>query len=177
MICTKGVVTMMSSFETLKLCTIGLLSLGLAGCETKAGSGALIGAGAGAVVGGLIGSNSHGRAGEGAAIGAAAGAIGGGLIGHGMDESDKKNAQQRDYNSDYDRRNANAQPRWRESANGVTKADVIAWTDQGVRDDIIIDRIDRSGAVLRLSAADQNELRDRGVSEPVIRAMRDTARR
>jgi surface antigen len=165
------------SSKTLKLCTIGLMSFSLIGCETKAGSGALIGAGAGALVGGLIGSNSHGRAGEGAAIGAAAGAIGGGLIGHGMDESDKKKTEDRDYNSDYDRRNANAQPKWKESSNAISKSDVISWTDQGVRDDIIIDRIERSGAVFRLSAADQNDLRDHHVSEAVIRAMKDTARR
>jgi len=168
---------MLLTCKTLKLFAIGILSLSLIGCETKAGSGALIGAGAGAVVGGLIGSNSHARAGEGAAIGAAAGAIGGALIGHGMDESDKK-AEQREYESDYDRRNNAGQPRWRESSSsGVTKSDVIAWTNQGVRDDIIIDRVDRSGTVFRLSASDQNDLRDHGVSESVIRAMKDTARR
>lgn len=167
---------MMFSVKTFKLCTIGLLSLSVIGCETKAGSGALIGGATGAVVGGLIGSKSHGRAGEGAAIGAAAGAIGGGLIGNGMDQNDKNKAEQRNYESDYDRRNK-GQPRWQESSNGLTKSDVIGWTDQGVRDDIIIDRIERSGTVFRLSAADQNELRDRGVSEAVIRAMKDTARR
>jgi uncharacterized protein YcfJ len=168
---------MILSSRTLKLCTIGLFSLSLIGCETKAGTGALIGAGTGALVGGLIGSNSHGRAGEGAAIGAAAGAIGGGLIGHGMDESDKKKAEQREYESDYDRRNAKPQQDWKQSSNSLTKSDVITWTDQGVRDDIIIDRVERSGTVFRLSAADQNDLRDRGVSESVIRAMKNTARR
>ena len=59
----------------------------------------------------------------------------------------------------------------------MTKSDVIAWTNQGVRDDIILDRVDRSGTVFRLSASDQNDLRDHGVSESVIRAMKDTARR
>ena len=157
---------------SLKFCVIGLISGPMIGCETKSGSGALIGAGAGAVVGGLIGSNSHGRAGEGAAIGAAAGAIGGGLIGHGMDENDKKQSQA----NEYDRRNGNSQ-QWKTSSTAVTQSQVIDWTDQGVRDDIIIDRIDRSGTVFRLSAADQNDLRDHGVSESVIRAMKDTARR
>jgi hypothetical protein len=167
----------MKSFSSsLKLCAIGVISAGLLGCETKAGSGALIGGGTGAVVGGLIGSNSHGRAGEGALIGGAIGAIGGGLVGHGMDENDKK-AEQRAYENDYDRRNGANTQGWRESSNHLTKSEVIAWTDQGVRDDIIIDRIERSGTVFRLSAADQNDLRDHGVSESVIRAMKDTARR
>ena len=168
----------MKSFSSsLKILAIGVISAGLLGCESKAGSGALIGGGTGALVGGVIGNNSHGRTAEGALIGGAIGAIGGGLVGHGMDKNDEKAAERRDYERDYDRRNGGAQPQWRESANGITKSEVITWTDQGVRDDIIIDRIDRSGTVFRLSAADQNDLRDHGVSESVIRAMKDTARR
>ena len=167
----------MKSFSSsLKVCAIAVISSGLLGCESKAGSGALIGGGTGALVGGVIGNNSHGRTAEGALIGGAIGAIGGGLVGHGMDENDKKAAEKRDYDRDYDRRNG-AQPQWKESSNAVTKSEVITWTDQGVRDDIIIDRIDRSGTVFRLSAADQNDLRDHGVSESVIHAMKDTARR
>lgn len=161
--------------RSLKIGAIGVICAGIVGCESKAGSGALIGGGTGALVGGVIGNNSHGRTAEGALIGGAIGAIGGGLVGHGMDEKDKK-AEQRDYERDYDRRNG-AQPQWRESSGAITKSEVITWTDQGVRDDIIVDRIDRSGIVFRLSAADQNDLRDHGVSESVIRAMKDTARR
>jgi hypothetical protein len=54
---------------------------------------------------------------------------------------------------------------------------VISWTARGTRDDVIIDRIERSGAVYHLSAKDENELRDQGVSEEVIQAMKATARR
>lgn len=167
---------MMSLAHELKIGAIAVICAGIVGCESKAGNGALIGGGTGALVGGVIGNNSHGRTAEGALIGGAIGAIGGGLVGHTMDENDKKAAERRDHEREYDRRNS-AQPQSRESSGGVTKSDVIAWTDQGVREDIVIDRIDRSGTVFRLSAADQNELREHGVSESVIRAMKDTARR
>lgn len=157
----------------LKLSSIAVISFGLIGCESKAGTGALIGAGGGAAAGGLIGSMSHGRAGEGALIGGAVGALGGALIGHSMDENDRKQAQVYDHEREYDRRHTNAVA----TADRLSREDVIRWTSQGVRDDIIIDRIDRSGTVFHLTAADQNDLRDEGVSEPVIRAMKDTAKR
>jgi hypothetical protein len=63
-----------------------------AGCESKAGTGALIGAGAGAGVGAIIGHNSHNRTGSGALIGAGVGAIGGALIGNEMDKADARKA-------------------------------------------------------------------------------------
>lgn len=159
-----------------KLCrtvVVCLLGAAVTGCETKAGSGALIGGAGGALAGGAIGSMSHARAGEGALIGGAIGAIGGALVGHSMDESDKKNDRDRVAERDYDRRHtptASISPT-------VTKSDVIAWSQRGTRDDVIVDRIERSGSVFRLTAADENDLRDRGVSESVIRAMRDTSRR
>lgn len=62
---------------------ISLIFVG--GCETKAQSGALIGAGAGALAGQAIGHNTTGTL-----IGAGAGAVGGLLIGHAMDKSDEK---------------------------------------------------------------------------------------
>jgi hypothetical protein len=149
---------------------ICLMGAGIVGCETKAGTGALIGGAGGAAAGGAIGSMSHARAGEGALIGAAVGAIGGALVGHAMDENDKKEAQKDRYaDREYDRRHT-------QTVDAVTKSDVINWTARGTRDDVIIDRIERSGTVFRLTAADENDLRDRGVSESVIRAMRDTAR-
>jgi hypothetical protein len=54
---------------------------------------------------------------------------------------------------------------------------VIDWTRRGDRDEQIIDRIDRSRSVFYLSSRDENQLRDAGVSDEVIRAMKDTARR
>ena len=157
-----------------------LLVLSLAGavlgCETKAGTGALAGGAGGALVGGLIGSASHARAGEGALIGAAAGAIGGALIGHAMDESDKKKEREAE-NRTYTDRDYTTNSAYSASSTAVTPDDVIAWTQRGTREDIIIDRIERSNTVYHLTAADENRLRDAGVSETVIIVMRDTARR
>ncbi len=148
-----------------------LLGAGLVGCQTKAGTGALIGGAGGAAAGGAIGSMSHSRAGGGALIGAAVGALGGALIGHEMDKSDQREARDRDSASDYTRRHVSA------VSEPVTKSDVVSWSRRGLRDEVIIDRIERSGTVFHLTAADENDLRDRGVSDFVIRAMQDTSRR
>lgn len=59
------------------------------GCATKAGTGAAIGAGAGAVGGYLIGKN-NGGGGKGAAIGAAVGAGAGYMIGNEQDKADDR---------------------------------------------------------------------------------------
>ena len=144
------------------------------GCATKAGTGALVGGAAGAGIGAIIGHNSHHRTGSGALIGGAVGAIGGAIVGNEMDKSDRKKAEE----ERYDRRDSSSRddPRSYSSAR-VTQTDVISWSNRGMRDSEIIDRIDRSGTVFHLSAADENQLRDAHVSEEVIREMKDTARR
>jgi hypothetical protein len=173
------------------LVAIGVLSAGMLGCETKAGTGALVGGAAGAGLGAIIGNNTgHGHTAGGAAIGGVAGALGGALIGNELDKKDKEQARERDYYRDRDYNRTPGYPtstaadddyaarrNGRPAATGVTKADVIEWTRRGDRDDLIIDRIDRGGTVFRLSSRDENQLRDAGVSEEVIRAMKDTARR
>jgi surface antigen len=142
----------------------------LTGCETKAGTGALVGGAAGAGVGAIIGHNSHGRTGSGALIGGAVGAIGGALVGNEMDKADRKREQEARYDRDY----RDAPPP--ASSARVTKNDVIAWSGRGMSDPEIMDRIDRSGTVFHLTAADEMQLRDARVSEDVIREMKDTAR-
>jgi len=62
-------------------------------------------------------------------------------------------------------------------ADPVTSSDVVRWSASGMRQDIIIDRIERSPSVFHLTAADENALRDKGVSEVVIQEMKATARR
>jgi uncharacterized protein YcfJ len=152
----------------------GLLLGATSSCESKAGTGALVGGAAGAGIGAIIGHNSHGRTGSGALIGGAVGALGGALIGNEMDKADRQ--KERDERNDdrwtySDSRSSSAYVSSR-----VTQDDVIAWSNRGMRDGEIIDRIDRSGTVFHLTAADENHLRDAGVSEEVIREMRDTAR-
>ena len=155
---------------------LGSMLLGsTTGCETKAGTGALVGGAAGAGIGAIIGHNSHGRTGSGALIGGAVGALGGALIGNEMDKSDKKKEDEDRYR-DRDRGYSYAPPASSAASGRVTQGDVIAWSNRGMRDSEIIDRIERSGTVYHLSAADQNDLRDAHVSEDVIREMKETAR-
>lgn len=154
-----------TAFAWLLVC--GLLT----GCQTKAGTGAAIGGGGGALIGGIIG-NHNGHGAGGAVIGGAIGAITGGLIGHSMDKQDERERQAAD-----ERGNAYRGTYPAPAAARVSRDEIMDWSRRGVRDDIIIDRIDRSGAIFYLTGADENRLRDSGVSEDVIRAMKDTARR
>jgi hypothetical protein len=144
------------------------------GCATKAGTGALIGGAAGAGIGAIIGHNSHDRAGSGALIGGAVGAIGGAIVGNEMDKSDRKKAEEERYDN---RRDSYRDDRTAYTSARVTQSDVISWSNRGMRDSEIIDRISRSGTVFHLSSSDENQLRDARVSEEVIREMKDTARR
>src|SRR5436853_1036156 len=161
----------------------GAMGISSVGCESKAQTGALIGAGGGALVGGAIGSLSHSRAGAGAAIGAGVGALGGYLVGNEADKKDQKarDAAARDSartsNSNYNGYQSSPPPRNATATqSGVTRDDVIRWTKDGVKDEVIIDRIERSGTAFRLTAADENALRDANVSEEVLRSMKNTAR-
>src|SRR5438067_2865850 len=76
---------------------IGSVGFAAAGCETKAGTGALVGAGGGAALGAIIGNQSHHRTAEGALIGAGVGALGGALVGNAMDEQDRKKEREGQY--------------------------------------------------------------------------------
>jgi outer membrane protein OmpA-like peptidoglycan-associated protein len=72
--------------KTIHMYTAALITAGiLSGCATRAGNGALIGAGTGGVLGGLIGKAS-GNTAAGAIIGAAVGGTAGAAIGHYMDK-------------------------------------------------------------------------------------------
>jgi len=159
----------------------GAMGISSVGCETKAQTGALVGAGGGALVGGAIGSLSHSRAGAGAAIGAGVGALGGYLVGNEADKKDQKarDAAARDSarTSNYNGYQSAPPPKAATSIQGaVTRDDIIRWTRDGVKDEIIIDRIERSGTAFRLTAADENALRDANVSEEVVRSMKNTSR-
>jgi len=162
------------------------LSVSLAGgCATKAGSGALIGGASGAAVGSIIGHTSHGRTGSGALIGAGVGALGGALVGNAMDKSDeekKRAEEQRRREQSYSRDssgsyNSNSYaPSNTAPSSRVTRANVMDWAHSGVKDEIIIDRIQRSGSTFYLTATDEKQLRDAGVGQSVIQAMKDTAK-
>ena len=66
-----------------------LLGCLIVGCQTKTGTGALVGGGLGAGTGALIGGE------KGALIGGAVGALSGGLIGAALDEQDRQIMERR----------------------------------------------------------------------------------
>ncbi|HEV8291121.1 MAG TPA: glycine zipper domain-containing protein [Tepidisphaeraceae bacterium] len=158
----------------------GAMGISSVGCESKAQTGALVGAGGGALLGGAIGSLSHSRAGAGAAIGAGVGALGGYVVGNEMDKKDQKNRDVAAANSARTSSSNSYQSpppsRVAPTTDGLSRDDVIRWSKDGVKDEIIIDRIERSGTAFRLTAADENALRDANVSEEVVRAMKNTSR-
>jgi outer membrane lipoprotein SlyB len=129
------------------------------GTQNNTGSGALIGAGSGALIGG-----ANGRGGGGALIGAAVGALAGGLIGNAIDQDQQ--ARLRAQSPQTYVRVDQGQP--------LGVADVKALAAAGVGDNVIISQIRNSHTVYHLSAADIIDLRDSGVSNPVIDFMINT---
>jgi hypothetical protein len=77
----------------LLIVVVGVGCAFVAGCETKAQTGAGVGALGGAGLGAIIG-NQSGNAGAGALIGGAAGAVGGYLIGNEGDKKDTRREMQ-----------------------------------------------------------------------------------
>ncbi len=127
----------------------------MAGCasmseESQKGAvtGGLLGAAGGAVIG-----HQSGETGEGAALGAAAGALAGGLIGESM-------AKER-----------------RNNPNHIIMEKIVDYSQRGLPDDVIIDRINRTNSVYYLSAEAISYLKDNGVSTAVIDHMLSTSRK
>ena len=146
----------MRSTHYLMLSTLLLLTA----CESKAGTGALVGAGGGAVLGGALGG------GQGALIGAAAGAVGGAIIGAALDASDRDNLQQN--SPDTLNRIDNGQQ--------LTIQDIENMARAGIKDSVIINQIDATHSVFHLSADQIVQLKNAGVSQNVIDHMIRTGR-
>lgn len=134
------------------------------GCATYTESGAATGGLLGAATGAIVG-NQTGDAGPGAIVGGALGAVAGGLVGAGMDDVDRKNQV----------RVANATEAVRAST--ITPADVIQMARSGVSDDVIVNSIHNSGAVVAPTASDVVAMHNEGVSDRAIQAMLDASRR
>jgi hypothetical protein len=132
-----------------------------AGCRTDsyAEGGALFGGLTGAGVGALVG-DSLGNAGAGAIVGAGVGALTGAAVGDSLDEIDARNRAQ-----------IAAQLGRNVRAGAATEAEVVAMSQAGVSDVLIINHLRNNGvaavpdveAILRLNSA--------GVSANVIQAM------
>jgi uncharacterized protein YcfJ len=162
-----------------------LLIAPLAGCETTSASGnkktagAVIGGLGGALAGALIGKKNRA---VGGLIGAAAGAAGGYLIGSKMDKDKDKNKTTADARKAAQK--AQTQPATPADVKDATTADlnndgfvtldeVVAMKDAGLGDKEMIKRLQRTQQYFQLSDDQVNYLRDRGVDEKVVTAMRD----
>lgn len=143
-------------------------ALMLTGCETpygtpdRAGTGALIGAGAGAATGALV-AGGH-NAPIGALIGGGLGALTGGLIGHSMDAEERARLE------------AQAPLTYTRIDQGqpLGLEDIKAMVRAGVSDDVIISQIRNTHTAYRLNATDIIALHDSGVSQRVIDFMINT---
>jgi len=124
--------------------------------------GATVGGIAGAVAGAAIGDH-HGETGAGAAIGGIVGAFAGGLLGNAEDKQHFLRRQQQSQlrqqqQVDYQR-------------TAVSTADVVAMTQSGLSENVIINQIRQRGVQVRPQVADIIALHQQGVGETVITAM------
>lgn len=139
--------------------TLLITSIVLTSCETNTQTGALTGAGVGVVAGGLISGSPTG-----ALIGGAIGAAGGALIGYAMDEHDRAVMAER-----------NPQTMHRiDRGEQLSIDDVKNMSNNGLRDDVIINQIKATNSQFTLSADDIIDLKDAGVSQHVINYMIET---
>jgi outer membrane lipoprotein SlyB len=141
-----------------------VLVVGLAGgCRSPyyADRGALFGGLTGAGVGAVVG-DATGHPGAGAVIGSAVGAITGAAVGSGID-------------ADVARSKAEIEARLgRQMQGAVTPQDVIAMTQAGLSDDVIVTHIRANGLAQPLQVNDLIGLRNVGVRDSVINAMQQT---
>lgn len=132
------------------------------GTQNYTGSGAVMGGGAGALTGAAVGGSRHG--GQDALIGAAIGAVAGGLIGNSMDQ--EQQARLRAQAPQTYARVDQGQP--------LSIADVKSLARAGISEDVIINQIQASHTVFRLTSADIIDLRDAGVTDRIINFMINT---
>ncbi len=135
----------------------------LPGCMSPhyADRGALFGGLTGAGVGALVG-DAAGNTGAGAAIGTAVGALTGAAIGDSID-------------ADMARSKAEIEARMgRQMQGAVTPQDVIAMTQAGLSDEVIVTHIRSNGMAQPLAVNDLIGLRNVGVRDAVINTMQQT---
>ncbi len=146
---------------TLLLLATSLSSL--PGCTSPhyADRGALFGGLTGAGVGALVG-DAAGNAGAGAAIGTAVGVLTGAAVGDSID-------------ADLARSKAEVEARMgRQMQGAVTPQDVIAMTQAGLSDEVIVTHIRANGMAQPLAVNDLIGLRNVGVRDAVINTMQQT---
>ena len=143
------------------------IALGSTGCEhmNNTETGAAVGAGTGAVLGTAVGAMT-GRPLAGAAIGAAAGTGVGALAGNSADRSEQriKDVQQAQAVA-----TAQAQAQAQQQRMGMS--DVIAMSQNGHNEQVIINQIRATGSSFQLTTSDLDYLKKSGVSDRVIAEM------
>lgn len=167
------------SFQIASLALIGAF---LVGCENLPGNkgtqGAVIGGASGAAVGAAVGGEKNRAAGV--ILGGVLGAAGGYVLGA---NSDKILGKDKDSAESAGKR-ARTTPVTAEQAKSARTADVnndgfvtldevTALTDAGLSDREILNRLEATGQIFDLTAEGKQFLRDKGVSENVIRQMQN----
>lgn len=132
----------------------------VSGCESKAGTGALVGTGVGMGAGALISPTPAG-----VLIGGAVGAVGGAMIGAALDDSDRENIQ----------RNSPQTMKKIDRGEQLSITDIEKMSKAGISDDKIIGTIHSTGSVYHLSSSNVEELKNAGVSQRVIDYMLQTS--
>jgi len=136
--------------------------LAATGCRSPyyADQGALTGGLAGAGIGALIG-DASGNAGAGALIGSAVGATSGALIGNGLDEIEARNQA------------LIQQSLGRQLAGAATTDDVVAMSQAGLSDEVIVTHLRVHGVARVPTADDLIRLKQQQVSDRVLQAMQN----
>jgi len=122
-------------------------------CTSRAGTGALVGAGVGAT-GGVVISGS----GSGALIGGAVGAATGAIVGAALDESDRNSLE----------RESPRTLRKIDNREQLSIEDIKKMSRAGLSNQVIISQIDATQSVFYLSTADLIYLKKSGISQEVI---------
>jgi hypothetical protein len=162
---------------------IGSLSLSLApltGCENLPGDektqGAVIGGAGGAIAGAAIAKDNRLLGGL---IGGALGAAGGYVVGAQIEKNNDKHKDEAVQASERDRKNPPTSSEVKRARTAdlnddgfVTLNEVAAMHDARLSNREMINRLEDTGQVFYLSEAQEEYLRDKGVSDEVIRAMR-----
>lgn len=146
--------------KSIAFCLIGVITL-FSSCQSKTGTGILIGAGIGATSGAII----TGSAG-GALVGGALGAFGGGIIGVALDHKDRTILE----------KNSPRILRRIDRGEQLTLNDIKELSQNGLSPNVIIDQIDSTNSVFCLSEADVCDLENADLSPQVINYMIETTR-
>jgi hypothetical protein len=143
-----------------------LAPVALTGCASDTGTGTLVGAGAGAVAGNLIGKavGGNGSRTAGTLIGGGLGALAGNAVGQ---SSDRQKAQQA----------AAAQAAAQVQAQQDGLRDIAQLAANGTGEAVIINKVRTGGVVYNLSADQIGYLQQNHVSDAVITEMQATAYR